>query len=103
MRFEDLERQAESGGPLQRIDARIKILATLGFVIAVVATPIGFWRPMVVMGLVLAFVVGLSGISPRDLFERWLGFVVLVGFLAVMVAQSHPARPARHNQAKPTG
>jgi cobalt/nickel transport system permease protein len=37
-------------------------------------------------------VVGLSQIPPRELFGRWLGFVVLVGFLAAMVAVSHPAR-----------
>ncbi len=36
-----LERLAESDGPLHRIDARIKIVATLVVVVAVVATPPG--------------------------------------------------------------
>ena len=92
MQLEALERQAESDGPLHRLDARIKIVATLGFVVGVVATPVGLWRPLAVEGLILSFVVGLSQIPPRELFARWLGFVVLVGSLAAMVAQSHPDR-----------
>ena len=43
-------------------------------------------------GLVLAFVIGLAGIPPRELARRWLGFFVLVGFLAFVVAPAHPAR-----------
>ena len=92
MRFEALERMAEAPGPLQSIDARIKIVITLGFVIGVVMIPFGLWRPLAVAGLALAFVVGVSGVPPRELFARWLGFVVLVGFLAAMVARGHPAR-----------
>ncbi len=92
MRLDALERQAETDGPLQRLDARIKIVATLSFVVAVVATPVGLWRPLVVEALILSFIVGLSQIPPRELIGRWLGFVVLVGFLAAMVAQSHPDR-----------
>src|SRR5205085_10364285 len=37
---------------------------------------------------------GLSGVPPRELLARWLGFLVLVGFLALMVAPSHPRRGA---------
>ena len=92
MRLDALERHAETDGPLQRLDARIKIVATLSFVVAVVATPVGLWRPLVVEALILSFIVGLSQIPPRELIGRWLGFVVLVGFLAAMVAQSHPDR-----------
>ena len=87
-----LELRAEADGPLQRLDARIKILATLGFVLAVVAVPVGLWKPLAIAGLILTFFVGLSGIPPRELFGRWLGFLLLVGFLATMVALSHPER-----------
>src|SRR5206468_6106092 len=52
----------------------------------------GDWRPLAAEGLGLAFVVGLSGAPPRELLRRWLGFLALVGFLAVVVAQSHPRR-----------
>src|SRR5690349_8748741 len=92
MRLEFLERYCEGSGPLHRLDARLKLVATLAFVVLVVATPVGWWRLMAAEALVLAFVVGLSGVPPRELLVRWLGFFVLVGFLALMVAPSHPKR-----------
>ena len=63
-----------------------------GFVVVAVATPIGSWNWLGVEGFVLAFVIGLAGIPPRDLARRWLAFLVLVGFLALLVAPTHPAR-----------
>jgi cobalt/nickel transport system permease protein len=92
MRLELLERHSESNGPLHRLDARLKLIATLAYIIAVVATPIGGWRLLAAEGLVLAFVIGLSGVPPRELIRRWLGFLLLVGFLALMVARAHPSR-----------
>lgn len=92
MRLDFLERYCDTGGPLQRMDARAKIVATLVYVVVVVATPIGWWGLLAGEALVLAFVVGLSGVPPRELFRRWLGFLVLFGFLTLMVA---PARPER--------
>lgn len=86
------ERLAETSGPLQRLDARVKIVATSAFVLIVVAAPVGPWRPLAAAGLALAFVVGLAGLPPRLVFTRWIGFLVLVGVLAAMVARSHPAR-----------
>jgi cobalt/nickel transport system permease protein len=91
MWLDALERHAEGDGPLHRLDPRVKLLATLGFVLLVVATPLGRWRLLAVEGLTLALVVGLSGLSPRALLGRWLGFVVLVGFFAAMIALSRPA------------
>jgi cobalt/nickel transport system permease protein len=93
MRLEFLERYCEGDGPLHRLDARAKLVATLAFVVLVVATPVGWWRPLAAEALALAFVVGLSGVPPRELLVRWLGFLVLVGFLALMVAPAHPRRP----------
>jgi len=92
MRLDFLERYSSGDGPLHRLDARAKLVATLAYVLAVVATPVGLWRAMAAEGLVLAFVVGLSGIPPRELSRRWLAFLPLVGFLAAMVAPAHPAR-----------
>lgn len=92
MRLDSLERYSEGNGPLHRLDARLKLLVTLAYVVAVVATPIGRWQVMAAEGLVLVFVIGLSGVPPRVLWSRWLGFLALVGFLAVAVAQSHPDR-----------
>jgi cobalt/nickel transport system permease protein len=92
MRLESLERHGEGDGPLHRLDARVKLVGALAFVVAAVATPVGWWRLMAAEAMALAFVVGLSGVPPRELLARWLGFVALVGFLALMVAPSHPAR-----------
>jgi len=80
-------------GPLHRLGGRVKLVATLIFVVAVVATPIGGCRLLAAEGLILAFLVGLSGLSPRVLATRWLGFLALVGFLALTVAYSHERRP----------
>jgi cobalt/nickel transport system permease protein len=92
MRLDALERHCELDAPLQRLDARVKLAATVAYVVAVVATPIGWWGALAVEALWLVFVVGLSGVPPRTLARRWLGFFVLFGFLTVMVA---PARPER--------
>ncbi len=81
-----------SSGLLGRVDPRWTLLATLAFVIAVVATPLGHWRIACVEGLLLAFVVGLAGIDPRLLLRRWLALLMLVSFLAVLVARGHPLR-----------
>jgi cobalt/nickel transport system permease protein len=92
MRLEALERHSWSDGPLHRIDPRWKLIATLLFVGVVVATPAGAWRWYAVEGLLLSFAIGLAGVAPGDLLRRWLGFFVLIVFLAVMIAPSHPAR-----------
>ena len=94
MRLEFLERYSEGDGPLHRLDARVKLVATLAYVVAVVVLPVGWWHGLAALGLVLAFVVGLSGVPPRELLGRWLAFLVLVGSLALMVAPSHPRRAA---------
>jgi len=92
MRLDGLERQGAGTGMLHRLDARLKLIATLVFVLSVIATPIGWWTALGIEGLVLAFVVGLAGIPPRELGRRWLTFFVFFGFLAFMVAPAHPAR-----------
>lgn len=92
MWFESLDRYNQNNSPLHRLDPRIKLLGSLVFVFLVVATPYGWWRVLGAYGLVLAFLIGLSGIPPRVLVVRWLSFLMLVGFLAAMVAPSLPAR-----------
>lgn len=87
-----LERLAEAQGPLHRLDARLKIVATVAFVVAVVATPPGARWGLAVEAVILAVVVGLSRVPARYLVARWLAFLLLVAFLAAMVAQAHPDR-----------
>ncbi len=52
------------GGPLARVDPRVKLVATVGYVVAVVLTPPGAWRVLAAEGLLLALVVGWAGVEP---------------------------------------
>jgi len=68
------------------------LLATLAFVVVVVATPFTAWRWLIVEGLVLAVVIGWSRTPILGLLRRWMTFLPLVGFLALTVAPGHPDR-----------
>jgi cobalt/nickel transport system permease protein len=92
MRLEALQYPYGARRPLQKLDARIKLVFAVGFVVAVVATPIGHWRFLGVLGLILALLIGLSGTSLAKLLWRWAGFAMLVGFLAAMIAPGMPGR-----------
>ncbi len=92
MRLDFVERYSEDDAPLQCLDARLKLVWTVAYVVAVVATPVGGWRVLAAEGLLLAFLVGLSGVPPRDLAARWLGFLFLFGFLTLTVAPTRPER-----------
>lgn len=73
-------------GPLQRCDARVKLLTAVAFVVVVVAAPSGSWRLLGAMATVLAAVAVIGRVSPLRVAKRWLGFVVLVGFLAMLAS-----------------
>jgi cobalt/nickel transport system permease protein len=79
---------------LPNLDARVKLLGAVAFVLVIVATPVGSWRALGAEGIVLAFLIGLAGVPPRELWRRWLIFFALVGFVALLVAPAHPARAA---------
>ena len=83
---------AQIAGPVDRVDPRIRLIAAVAYVVAVVLIPPGAWQGLVTAGLILAFVVGWTGVEPGELARRWLGFLPLVGFLAVMIAPGHPSR-----------
>ncbi len=93
MRLDALDRADDGGsGPLDRLDARAKLVATVAYVVLVVLTPPGHWWALGAEGLTLAAVVAISGVPPLALLRRWLGFLVLVGFLTATVAPGHPER-----------
>jgi cobalt/nickel transport system permease protein len=92
MRLEAFEPSSDGFSPLHRLDGRIKLLFAIFYVIAVIATPAGWWRTLGVLALLLVFLAGLCGISPRWLLLRWLGFLALVGMLAAVAAPGLAAR-----------
>jgi cobalt/nickel transport system permease protein len=92
MRLDFLEQYSETDAPLQRLDARLKLLWTIAYVVLVVLTPVERWDAFIAEALVLVFLIGLSGVPPRVLALRWLGFLVLFGFLTLVVAPSRPER-----------
>lgn len=82
------ETTAGRGGVLHRLDARVKLIAAVAFVVVVALVPLGSWSALGGLGLVLAVLIVLSGASPVRLILRWLGFLLLVGFLAALTAGS---------------
>ncbi len=89
--FGSLEGTNTGRGPLHRLDARVKLVAAVAFVVAVAAVPLGSWRALGGLGLILAVLIVLSGASPLRLIGRWLGFLLLVGFLAALTAGGRAA------------
>jgi cobalt/nickel transport system permease protein len=92
MRSEATQGNLDRPGPLHRLDARLKLLFAAAFVTAAVATPVGSWRTLGALGILLSFLIGLSGTAPRTLLARWAGFIILVGFLAAMIAPGLASR-----------
>lgn len=92
MRSDALEWHRHGSSALHRLDARVKLMAALALIVGVIAMPMSAWRWYGMAGLLLAFLIGLSGIPPREIGRRWLGLFVLVAFLAVVIAVGHPDR-----------
>ena len=90
MRLDFLERYSQLDAPLQRLDARLKLILAFAFLIAIFTTPVGGWRQLAAEGLLLSFLIGISGVPPSGLLRRWAGFLILFGFLTAMVAPSRP-------------
>lgn len=91
MRSEPLSLASDGrAGLLQRLDPRWTLLGAIGLILAAVLTPLDAWRFMAFEGLILAFLIGLAGLDPIVLLRRWLALVLLAGFLAALVAPSHP-------------
>ena len=81
----------EGAGP-GRLDPRATLLATMAYVIAVVATPPGAWAWMAIEAALLIATVAAARVTPIGLLARWVRFLPALLFLAAMVAVGHPAR-----------
>lgn len=67
---------------LARLDARPKLLATLGFLLAVALVPLGSWPRLALLGALLAAVLLPDGVWLRRTF--WLRLVPVMGLAAAM-------------------
>src|SRR4051794_34862318 len=56
--------KAPGVGPLGRLDARATLLATVAYVVAVVATPPGAWGLLAIEAVALMVAVGVARASP---------------------------------------
>ena len=90
MRLEALEARGFDDGPLRRLDTRLKLLASFGFILGVVATPPGAWRLLGAEAMAIALTFGLSGLSPWGAFRRWLALAPPVVGLGALAAIGHP-------------
>jgi len=79
-------------GPLHRLDARIKLVGALAFVITVAAARPGSWRLLGGLAAILVGLLPFARLSPLRLVVRWLAFALPVGFLALLTARGVAAR-----------
>ncbi len=73
-------------------DPRGAVLLTLGFVIAVVISPLGGWHWAAIEGLALISAILVTRVPIRLLLIRWMSIILIVGLLAVLIAMGHPRR-----------
>ncbi len=95
MPLDATERSAQSSirqNVVLQLGPRTKLIATLGLIVTIVGVPIGSWRILCAIGLLLSFLSGLGRLNPIKLFQRWLVLLPPLLFLAGTVAISHPAR-----------
>jgi cobalt/nickel transport system permease protein len=62
----------ESDSPIHRLDARIKLILSLAFVVAITASPPGAWLSYGLFLIAIGFVVGLSHVPPSMILKRSL-------------------------------
>ena len=93
MRLDGLDGR-NGDGPLDQLDPRLKLVAALGFIVAVVLTPLGWIWPLGLEFTILAILILVSKLPFADVAKRWIGFAPLVVFLALVIAPGHPSRSA---------
>jgi len=67
-----LDIHQEGDSPIHRLDARVKLILTLAFIVAVTASPAGAWLSYALFLIAIGFIVGLSRIQPSVIFKRSL-------------------------------
>jgi cobalt/nickel transport system permease protein len=67
-----LDVHQEGDSPIHRRDARVKLVLTLAFIVAITALPAGAWLAYLLILLAVGFVLGLSRIRPSLVLKRSL-------------------------------
>lgn len=67
-----LDVHQEGDSPIHRRDARVKLVLTLAFIVAITALPAGAWLSYLLVLLAIGFVLGASRISPAVVLKRSL-------------------------------
>jgi cobalt/nickel transport system permease protein len=78
--------------PIHRAPAHLKLLALVGFMLVVVATPHDWWQVLVVEALVLLAVIGISRVPPTYLAPRMVIELPFAVFALLMPFISHGPR-----------
>lgn len=65
-----LDRYQETDSPVHRLDARVKLILTLTFVVAVTALPHGAWASYLLCLLTTVMITALTRIRPLLIFRR---------------------------------
>jgi len=79
-------------GPIHRAPAHLKLLALVGFMLMVVATPHGWWQVFVAEALVLLAVIGVSRVPLTYLAPRMVIELPFAVFALLMPFISHGPR-----------
>lgn len=78
--------------PVHRAPAHLKIVALVALMIAVVATPLGWWPLLTAYAVGLATVVGLSKVPPTYLLKRMVVEVPFAIFAVLLPFVAHGPR-----------
>lgn len=92
MRLDDWGERRPTQGPFSKIAPQWLLAGAIGYVILVACTPLAWRRVIMGEACVLAFAIGLSGLSAGTLLRRWAAFSPLVAFFAITAAFGRPER-----------
>ncbi|HMO58795.1 MAG TPA: cobalt ECF transporter T component CbiQ [Roseiflexaceae bacterium] len=87
-----LDRFVDRSSPIHALDARVKFLLTIGFVLALAFMPFGEWAAMAIMAALLWGIVAWSQVGLLTIIKR--AFVALpFALVAVSLLFSRPGEP----------
>ncbi len=71
---------------------RIYRWAVISCILVIAFTPITWLEALCLELVLLAFALGLAGISPSQAIVKWRSSLVTLGFLSLFIAMGHPLR-----------